>query len=229
MMPEEKVLDYSQLDAEEETMPSRRCPHCGITATYQTPYAHLKFDGATSKRIRLDVCDNETCQCATAVVTVKESIVETFPSIETEPDELLPPDVRIAFRQALGSLNEGLWDPCVLMCRRAIEEAMRDLNATGKDLYNKIDNLAADGRITPDLQSWAHEGRLAGNLSAHGNDEKKWNTETDGKEIVEFAKWFFRYVYVLPQQLKERKERLASTESGGSREDNPEMPEPSPE
>jgi len=137
-------------------------------------------------------------------------IVETFPQLESEPDELFPEGVKIAFRQALRSLNEKIWDGCVLMCRRALEEAMVDLGAKGKVLYDKIEDLANQNKITPDLRDWAHEGRLAGKLGAHGTEEeeKRWNDETDAKEIIEFCKWFFRYIYILPKQLEQRRQRL---------------------
>ena len=39
------------------------------------------------------------------------------------------------------ALNEEIWNGCVIMCRRALEEAMSHLGAEGADLFNKIDNL----------------------------------------------------------------------------------------
>jgi hypothetical protein len=140
-----------------------------------------------------------------------EEEVDVYPALDEEPDGLLPEGVSKAFGQALKSLNEGIWDGCVLMCRRALQEAMGELEATGGTLYAQIESLANASRITPDLKEWAHEGRLAGNLGAHGDEEeKKWNDESDAQEIVEFSKWFFRYIYVLPKQLAERRERLTA-------------------
>ncbi|MEX0799944.1 MAG: DUF4145 domain-containing protein [Dehalococcoidia bacterium] len=173
------------------------------------------FNRRVGTHIRFDTCRNEECQASIAVVFSREGTeVDTFPSLETEPDELLPDDVRTAFRQALQSLNERIWDGCVLMCRRALEEATTDLGGKGKVLYEKIEYLAKKNLITPDLQQWAHETRLAGKLGAHGAEaaEKKWNDESDAEEIVEFCRWFFRYVYVLPKQLAQRRERLAEGE-----------------
>jgi hypothetical protein len=180
-------------------------------STYQAQVGgtNLAFDSQAGTLIRLDACQNDACQRGVAVVYDPQGqVIDTYPALDDEPDELLPEDVKVAFRQALRSLNEKIWDGCVLMCRRALEEATRQLGAEGRDLYNKIDDLASKGRITPDLRDWAHEARLGGKLGAHGEDDKKWNTQSDAEELVEFSKWFFRYVYILPKQLDARRSRL---------------------
>jgi hypothetical protein len=99
------------------------------------------------------------------------------------------------------------------MCRRALEEAVVSLEGKGKVLFDKIDDLVQRQLITPDLAAWAHETRLAGKLGAHGleNEDKKWNEEIDAQEIVEFSNWFFRYAFVLPKQLEQRRARLSDT------------------
>lgn len=207
-------------------MPSRRCPHCKALSTYDSMQAaegpgtfHGTLGFGPQKRIRLDRCRNEECRGAVAVVLNEQAQeVEVFPTLDEEPDALLPQDVATAFRQALKSLNEGIWDGCVVMCRRALEEATSELARDWDEsdrapfekevLYRRIQHLAERHLITPDLGAWAHEGRLAGKLGAHGIEEskhKKWNTERDASEIVEFAKWFFRYVFILPEQLRQRK------------------------
>ena len=220
-------------------MPSRRCPHCKAVSTYDTlttllagtNIGTLNLGKSSGLNIRFDRCRNEDCNGSVAVIFDDEGKeIEVHPGLEEEPDELLPPDVTIAFRQALKSRNEGIWDGCVLMCRRALEEATRILGEeiepederakySKKVLYKRIEHLATEHRITPELRNWAHEARLGGKLGAHGGTEKQWNTRLDAEEIVEFASWFFRYVFVLPQQLAERKERV-NTEDTGEEDDN---------
>ncbi len=204
-------------------MPSRRCPHCKVVSSYDVGGEKNLFSRKTNTRIRFDKCRDEDCQCTVAVVyqpAEGNTIVDIYPKLETDPDELLPADVKTAFGQALKSLNEEIWDGCVTLCRRALEEAMNDLKAEGGGLKRKIKNLAAQNRITPALSNWAHEGRLAGNLGAHGFEERKWSTESDAQEIVEFSKWFFRYVYVLPRQLEQRRKRLAEEPKRQSAEES---------
>ena len=207
-------------------MPSRRCPHCRVASSYQVGGENKLFDQEKGLLIRFDQCRDEDCQENVAVVFDRETheVVEVFPALDEEPDDLLPDEVKRAFSEALGSLNEKLWNGCVLMCRRALEEATRVLGEeieprderakyTKKILYKRIEYLATEHRITPELRDWAHEARLGGKLGAHGGTEKQWNTQLDAEEIVEFATWFLRYVFVLPQQLAERKERITSENS----------------
>src|SRR6266496_3440452 len=155
----DKVVDYLPAGTREEViMPSRRCPHCKVESSYQVGAERVRFSLQLPYLLRLDTCRNEECACVTGVVFDGSTgeIVETFPQLESEPDELFPEGVKIAFRQALRSLNEKIWDGCVLMCRRALEEAMVDLGAKGKVLYDKIEDLANQNKITPDLRDWAH-------------------------------------------------------------------------
>ena len=247
-MPEapSEMLDYLQSELSEEViMASRRCPHCKAISTYDTTQAHigggspgtLNLGRESGLNIRLDRCRNEDCLGSVAVIFDGEGKeIEIFPALEEEPAENLPPDVEVAFSEALKAQNEGVWNGCVMMAVRALAEATTNLEAKGDSLYAKIENLAETHRITPALAGWAHEGRLAANLGRHGDekkkDEKKWNDRSDAEEIVEFSKWFFRYVYTLPAQLKERKARLeaeAKQRDEHTDEADRETPEPSPE
>lgn len=206
-------------------MATRKCPHCKARTSYEenAGSAQTRFSNEPSRWfIRLDRCRDDACEKAIAVVTNKVGdVTEIFPPAGEDPDELLPDGVKKAMLQAFVSLDDKAWDACVLMARRALEEAMSDLNAEGRDLYQKIDGLSASHRITPDLAAWAHEGRLGGKLAAHGKsaeEGKEWNDETDAQEIVEFCKWFFRYVYILPTQLAERRARIEPESQAASGE-----------
>ena len=190
-------------------MPARRCPYCKVVSNFDL--GGVLAGGKLSGIASLDICQN--CRTPTYFVTPsqqdRETILDSYPKLEVDPDEELPEDVKMAFREAIKALNEGIWNGCVIMCRRALEEAMNNLGAEGKDLFTQIDDLESKRRITPELKEWAHEGRLGGKLGAHGMQQKKWAEQDDAEEILEFCRWFFRYVYVLPQQLAERKAKLA--------------------
>jgi len=138
----------------------------------------------------------------------RNTILDSYPKLDSEPDNELPENVKVAFTEAIKGLNDGNWNSCVVMCRRALEEAMADLGAEGRDLFNRIDNLESQRRITPELKEWAHEGRLGGKLGAHGLEQKRWADKDDAEEVLEFSRWFLRYVYVLPQQLADRKAKF---------------------
>lgn len=169
--------------SEEEVMASRRCPHCKVESSYGKGGDKKPFN-RKEHLIRFDVCTDDECQCNVAVVFDKnDNEIEVFPSSEEEPDRLLPPDVATAFGEALQALNERLWNGCVLMCRRALEEGTAELGKLlpeneretfqRKVLYSQIRYLANKHLITPDLEDWAYEGRMAGKLGAHVGDIRK--------------------------------------------------------
>ncbi len=190
-------------------MPLRRCPYCKGLSNFEL--GNTFGGGLLQGVISLDRCQN--CGTPTyfrmASAKQREDILDSYPKLEIDPDKELPGDVRTAFSEAMKSLNEGIWNGCVVMCRRALEEAMKDLKAEGKDLFNQIDDLEGKRRITPELKDWAHEGRLGGKLGAHGIKDKKWADKEDAEEVLEFCRWFFRYVYVLQKQLADRKEKVS--------------------
>ena len=203
-------VELPQFSIEEgEIMPARRCPYCKVMSNFSL--GDIKGGGSLGNYASLDTCQN----CGTPVYFVtphpnsRDDIKDSYPKIEADPDEELPDNVKLAFSEAMKSLNEDIWDGCVTMCRRALAETMEDLGAEGKDLFTQIDNLEGKGKITPELKEGAQEGRLGGNLGAHGTKEKKWADKEDAEEVLEFCKWFFRYVYVLPKQLAERRAKVA--------------------
>ena len=190
-------------------MPLRKCPYCkGLSNFSLGPYlceGHLK--GCVS----LDTCHNCNTPVYFVTPSVKDrnTILDSYPKLDLEVDKELPDNVKLAFAEAIKGLNDGNWNSCVVMCRRALEESMTELGAEGEDLFHQIDNLESQRKITPELKAWAHESRLGGKLGAHGTKQKKWADKDDAEEVLEFSRWFFRYVYVLPRQLAARKAAVA--------------------
>ncbi len=186
----------------------RRCFYCKGLSNFDL--SEVTSGGKLVGMVSLDRCQN----CGTPAYFVtpnhkqRAEILDRYPKLEVDPDEELPEEVKVAFREAMKALNEEIWNGCVTMCRRALEEAMGNLGAEGRDLFTQIDDLETKRKITPELKEWAHEGRLGGKLGAHGMKQKKWADKEDAEEVLEFCRWFFRYVYVLPKQLAERKAKV---------------------
>jgi hypothetical protein len=202
-------VEYPQQNVEEvRAMPLRRCYYCKGLSNFDL--GGVTQGGKLIGFASLDRCQN--CGSPAYFVVVnpdhRVDIIDRYPKPEFDMDEDLPEDVKIALGEAMKALNEGIWNGCVIMCRRALEEATKELKAEGKDLFEQIDDLEDKRRITPELKEWAHEGRLGGKLGAHGIKQKKWADQNDAEEVLEFCRWFLRYVYVLPRQLVDRKARL---------------------
>ena len=73
-------------------------------------------------------------------------------------------------------------------------------------LEKRIDKLAADHRITKDMQDWAHELRLDGNEALHGDEDA---TEEMTDQMHHLTHFLLVYLYNLPQQIAAARERRA--------------------
>jgi len=197
----------------EENMPARKCPHCRVLSNFNTGH-QVDAPVRGGRQLSIDRCQNCLKHSYYETDQTGGTVFDVYPSVEIDVDESLPEDVKPALREAYQGFESQIWNSCVVMSRRALEEAAKDLGATGNSLIKKIDDLAANQRITPELKEWANEGRLGGNLGAHGSPAKKWADKEDAEEILEFTRWFMRYVYVLPQQLADRRSNVTGSSEG---------------
>lgn len=203
------VIQCSQPETQEgEAVPARKCSYCRVITNFNRGQ-EFPWPGKPDVFLSIDTC--QLCGKGAYFRTGPggDPIQDRYPTVESEPDEELPEDVKIPLREAYHSMDEKNWNASVTMARRALQEAVDDFEAEGDTLYKQIEYLASQQKITPDLKDWAHEGRLGGNLGAHGTKQKKWAEEEDAEEVLEFTKWFMRYAYVLPKQLKERREKVS--------------------
>jgi hypothetical protein len=128
-------------------------------------------------------------------------LVSVFPDgpAQEMPDDI-PEAVARAFVQADGSRLAGHWDAASSMYRKAMELALKafspDIEAW--QIGKRIDQMAAENRITPELKTWAHELRLDGNDAVHGDEE---TTEEAVKNMHDFCKFLLIYLYTLPAQV----------------------------
>jgi hypothetical protein len=70
---------------------------------------------------------------------------------------------------------------------------------TGKKLYAKIEEAAAQQIIIPDMKTWAHEIRLAANDERHPDLDDA--TTDDAQQCVEFALALAQNLFVLPARI----------------------------
>lgn len=89
------------------------------------------------------------------------------------------------------------------MYRRCLEVALKAFSPDVEawKLEKRIDKLAAEGRITTDLKTWAHRVRLDGNDALH---EEEQFTKEAATELAEFTQLLLIYLYTLPEKIKRR-------------------------
>ena len=105
------------------------------------------------------------------------TITETYPAIrEIEAPEYTNKKVAALYAQALRALRAAKANPesgfelTAIGFRSALEEACKLIHPEGTGtLYQRIEKLAEEQRITPDMKDWAHTIRDIGNDGAHGD------------------------------------------------------------
>ncbi|MDQ2919994.1 MAG: DUF4145 domain-containing protein [Acidobacteriota bacterium] len=128
------------------------------------------------------------------------------------------PGIALDFSEALRCLWIKSYKAAVAMCRRSVEASCKQQGAKGKDLQKKIDDLAAQGKITEPLRQMAHAVRLTANRHLHGKknpaelgdieageipaDDLDTFNEDDAKAMIAFTKEYFHHVYVMPALLE---------------------------
>lgn len=117
--------------------------------------------------------------------------------------------------QAHRSVKDENWDAAAVMVRSALQSALRDHNANGASLKQEIDDLASRGVLPPHMKEWAHELRELGNEAAHPGPVASKSSADDVRDVVEFLDFLLRYLYNLPHEIKEYRQRR-QTQSGGA-------------
>lgn len=180
------------------------CPHC---------LSRTVMDNPCSTSAAGTVYSIRTCvNCGGAVYAIEgrgpAGFEIIYPTVRDTAPEDYPVQVSENFTEALRSLNSSNFKAAVMMCRSAMQAATRSLDAQGKDLKAEIDNLADRHLIPESLRDWAHEIRDGGNLAAHPEPGKRVE-KTDAQELMALAESIFEYLFVIPAQVKKRRERVA--------------------
>jgi hypothetical protein len=145
---------------------SRECPHCGANAQL-IPVSTPSYEALMQSRprhagvaFRCAAC-NETRFARTAVRSFgPEQIVLSSNLVEIErPKErfqfgYLPTSVERSFREALDCYTADLFTAFAVMCRRAMQAALADIdNANRRHLYDLFRDVAALSEIDPETSA----------------------------------------------------------------------------
>jgi HEPN domain-containing protein len=131
-------------------------------------------------------------------------IREEYPlPLEISSPKHLPENLDKFYLQAANSLRAGNHDASAMMSRKVLEVAVKTLSPDGEgSLYHRIENLATDGKITPELKDWAHIIRDDGNEAAH--EEEPVSTKF-AIELLSFAEMFLMYTFTMPGMIADRR------------------------
>ncbi|MBI2170567.1 MAG: DUF4145 domain-containing protein [Chloroflexi bacterium] len=200
-------------------MPNITCPYCNLYQDMRIAAIAEEPNGTGFLR-GLAFC--RTCRNVVYFKTDegRDIVREQYPSskVRQAPSEL-PDNVKKSYQEALVCFAVDAPNGALLMCRRAMVDALIGLGAPSKgDLPTQLKALVDSHKLTPDLKDWADHARIGGKLAGHGTggDEwgdpsKIWGEQADAEAVIEFCDAFFEYIYVLPKRNADRRSRTGTT------------------
>lgn len=187
------------------------CPSCAISAQFvQKAYHQKQIVNGVREHWLIAVCNS--CQEVAFVHGLSNpdgaNILQIFPYSKLSSQiEFVPNSVAENANETALCMRIGTWTAAVIMCRRTVQTSVYDLGAPGKNLFEQIDWLASNGKISPNLKDWAHEIRHFGNFGAHPDELFGDVTQQDAETTFEFLKVFLQNVYEMPARVNRSRER----------------------
>lgn len=119
--------------------------------------------------------------------------------------EEVPEHIADAASEAYACFSIRSYRAAILMARSVLEATAKDKGVEKGNLASKIDALADNGVISPQIKDEAHEIRYLGNDMAHG-DFVEPVTEEDADDMLGFLATFLNYVYQMPAAIRKRQD-----------------------
>ena len=182
------------------------CPHCGYYSSAEGPVATSTTALVVCKRC------GKTTMIEAVTVTSPSTINDYYPKRVPTADPFVPSDIAEDYLEAQRCFSVRAWHGCAVMARRCMHSVAEYFKASGKDLYEQINDLQTKQVITPVLAEQAQHVRVLGKHGAHpydtrGNELKDLGLD-DAQSALEFCGFIFDQVFVQPEKIKASKARL---------------------
>lgn len=200
----------------------RNCPHC--------PAEHVAFELRWSEPFTVGVWNCSAvcgaCRRPICFVAVRQSphnnappnghngdieplwnVNEIWPT-RTAPDSPphTPGPVARRFLEGEDAFSRAKWNSAVAMYRSALDIAAKGMEGVeGGTFFARLAWLHEHHRITPDVRAWADVVRVEGNAALHDPEEF---SEDDAKALRFFTEMFLRYVFELPGEVRDFREKV---------------------
>lgn len=194
------------------------CPFCGERGNFAVEFSAQKKKPNGHKVLNFDTLKCGSCASFVQVVwsgahDMHDFRVQPWPlKISKAPDHW-PEAIGRYWLQAKRSLKDENWDAAAVMARSALQLSLREQGATGRTLYDEIDDLANKGTLPSIMKEWAHEVRGLGNDSAHPVVDQAPTDPRDARDIMQFLDYFLEYSYSLPKRINDYRARRSSDET----------------
>lgn len=140
-------------------------------------------------------------------------IIDIYPkiTINSAPEDT-PERAAKFFIESKDDFQRGRYETSVMNCRKVIDistkylmgETVKDIN-----LNKRINTLFEQGKITEQMNSWAHIVRIDGNGAAHSDEEI---SKEEAEQILGFTEVFLMYSFTLPAMIEKRRSESEQAE-----------------
>lgn len=193
------------------------CPFCMERGNFKYVAQFEKKKPNGEKRLHFDTLECGNCKGYVQVLWssneyghgrgIHEYRVQPWPLRFEQHSDYWPANVGRYWLQAKRNIRDENWDAAAVMARSALQIALRDQNAKGSKLKQEIDDLAAKGVLPPIMKEWSDHVRELGNDSAHPEPSQGPTNPQDARDIVRFLDFLLEYLYGLPHQIEQYRER----------------------
>ena len=199
------------------------CPFCMESGNFKIVFHAEKKKPSSEKKLNFDTLECGNCK---GYVMVLWSAGEHWSRGGLHDYEVLPWPLQFDkhpehwpeaagryWLQAKRNIRDENWDAAAVMARSALQLALRDSKAQGKSLKQEIDDLASKGILPPLMKEWSDNVRDLGNVSAHPEPTQQPTNPQDARDIVSFLDFLLEYLYTLPHQIRQYRERTEKVEN----------------
>jgi hypothetical protein len=149
------------------------------------------------------------CGTIMEVILANGELVRTPLVLDFTSVDGADPEISSDFIEAQKCYNVEAYKAAVVMCRRAIEGMAMSMDAIGRTLLQKIEDVHQRGLISKRNFDIATQIRQFGNYGAHlNNDLLGGITRDDTRTILEITHHLLRDAYEVPQSIDKLKKRL---------------------
>ena len=188
------------------------CPFCMERGNFKVAHHAEKKKPNGTKKLNFDTLQ---CGSCSSFVMCLWSAGDRLHNYEVLPwpmkfekyPEHWPEAIGRFWLQAKRSLSEENWDAAAVMARSSLQSALRDQKASGANLKQEIQDLAAKGLLPPIMKEWSDNVRELGNDSAHPKPGQPPTDPRDARDIVRFLDFLLECLYTLPHRIAEYRKR----------------------
>lgn len=193
------------------------CAFCLESGSWESVSHFEKKQPNSTKVLNFDTLECGNCKGYVLVMWSAGNLMHNFRvlpwplRLERYPEHW-PETVGRYWLQAKRNLRDQNWDASAMMARSALQAAFRESGAQGRTLKQETNDLADKGVLPPIMREWSDQVRELGNEATHPQPAEGPTNPQDAHDIVRFLDFLLRYLYTLPHEIQQYRERPRSAE-----------------